>query len=302
MRIWNKPWKNPVIVKDFRTRMRGNRAFILLTAHLLILGSLAFLVYILLVSSMSPRGALDERRIFGKAIFGLLVGMEMVMISFVAPALTSGAISTERERQTYDLLRVTLLTPRSLVMGKYLSGLVFIFLLLFTSLPLQSPAFLLGGLLPEEILIATLILAVTAIAFCAVGIFTSSIFSRTLISTVLSYAFAIFLVFGVPIILVVFLILFNTSIENVVEHLPWIWQAILLGAAWLLLSITPFGTIVASEVILLDESSILYATISLTSKLELVLPSPWLIYTPIYLLFSGLLLWLSVRRVSMLEK
>ena len=302
MRNWSKPWKNPVIVKDFRTRMRGNRAFILLTAHLLILGGLAILVYILLLSSMSPRGSLEERRIFGKAIFGLLVGMEMVMISFVAPALTSGAISTERERQTYDLLRVTLLSPRSLVMGKYLSGLVFIFLLLFTSLPLQSPAFLLGGLLPEEILIATLILAVTALAFCAVGLFTSSFFTRTLVFSVLSYAFAIFLVFGIPIILIIFLILFNTSIETLVEHLPRMWQAVLLGAAWLLLSITPFGTIVASEVILLDQSSIFYATIPFPSNAEVVLPSPWLVYTPIYLLFSGLLLWLSVRRVSKLEK
>ena len=302
MRNWAKLWKNPVMVKDFRTRMRGNRAFILLTAHLLIMGGFAFLVYILLVSSMSPRGSLEERRIFGKAIFGLLVGMEMVMISFVAPALTSGAISTERERQTYDLLRVTLLSPRSLVMGKYLSGLVFIFLLLFTSLPLQSPAFLLGGLLPEEIIIAILILAVTAIAFCAVGIFTSSFFNRTLISTVLTYAFAIFLVFGIPIILIIFLTLFNTSLGNLVEHLSQMWQAVLLGAAWLLLSITPFGTIVASEAILLEENSILYTTISLTSKMKLVLPSPWLIYTLIYLLFSGLLLWLSVRRVGKLEK
>jgi ABC-2 type transport system permease protein len=250
---------------------------------------------------MSPRGSLADQHIFGKVIFGLLVGMEMVMVSFVAPALTSGAISTERERQTYDLLRVTLLTPRSLIIGKYLSGLVFIFLLLFTSLPLQSPAFLLGGLQPEEIFIATLVLAVTAISFCAVGIFTSSFFARTLISTVLSYAFAIFMVFGVPILLIVFLILFNTSIENVIQRMPWIWQAVLLGVAWLLLSVTPFGTIVATEVILLDENSILYATISLTSKVKLALPSPWLLYVPIYLLFSGLLLLLSVRRVRRLE-
>ncbi len=35
-------------------------------------------------------------------IFGLLVWMELVMISFTSPALTSGAISLERERQTFD--------------------------------------------------------------------------------------------------------------------------------------------------------------------------------------------------------
>ena len=49
------------------------------------------------------------RYAFGKAIFGLIVWLELVMISFTAPALTSGAIALERERQTFDLLKVTLL-------------------------------------------------------------------------------------------------------------------------------------------------------------------------------------------------
>ena len=74
--------------------MRGNRAFVLLTAHLLILGILVSILYVALISSMTGSSSLEERQAFSKAIFGLVIGMEMIMVSFIAPALTSGAIST----------------------------------------------------------------------------------------------------------------------------------------------------------------------------------------------------------------
>lgn len=302
MKARNWPWKNPIILKEIRTRMRGNRAFVLLTAHLLILGILVGLLYIAFKSSMTSSGSLEERRVFGKAIFGLLVWIELVMVSFIAPALTSGSISMERERQTYDLLKVTLLSPRSLVVGKYASGLVFVFLLLFTSIPMQSPAFLFGGVLPEEILIGTLILAVTAIAFCAVGLFTSSLFSRTLVSTVLSYAFAIFLVFGIPMIFIIMLVLFNATLGDNLEQLGPTSQAVLVFIGWLLVSITPMATIVATEVVLLDQNSAFIATIPLNGKINLTLLSPWIPYVLIYLLLSVSLLWFSIKRVKRTDK
>ena len=118
-----KVWKNPVIVKDVRTRMRGMKTYILITSHLIFLTIALIVAYILFSSSLTTSGNLEERRIFGKSIFGLLIFFELVMISFVAPALTSGSISSERERQTFDLLRVTLLPSGQLVVGKFLPGL-----------------------------------------------------------------------------------------------------------------------------------------------------------------------------------
>ena len=203
-------WKNPVIIKEVRIRMRGYRAVLLLTAHLLVLALVVGLAYLFIRSSLTTIGNLEQRRAFGKASFGLIVWMELVMISFVAPALTSGAISIERERQTFDLLRVTLLPARSLVWGKYISGLIFVFLLLFTSIPLQGPAFLIGGVQVQEILLAILMLAVTAAWFCALGMLLSSLIPRTLVSATLAYAVTIFLVFGIPIIAVIIGSLFGT--------------------------------------------------------------------------------------------
>jgi ABC-2 type transport system permease protein len=295
-------WKNPVIVKEVRTRMRGYRAVLLLTAHLFILASIVGLGYLIFRTALTSTGNLEERRIFGKATFGLIVWMELVMISFVAPALTSGAISAERERQTFDLLRVTLLPARALVWGKYLSGLIFLLLLLFTSLPLQGPAFLIGGVLVQEILLAVLMLVVTAIGFCALGMLLSSLIPRTLVSATLAYAITIFLVFGIPIIAVIMLSVFGTvfsgSTSNQISPQT---QSLLLVLGWLVISFTPLASMIGTEVIFLEQHNLLWAEIPLTNGAKMFLPSPWLPYVIFYTLFSLAAIWLSIQLVKRKE-
>lgn len=290
-------WRNPVMVKEVRTRMRGRRAFTIVSIHLIVLSAILALAYIIFSSSLTTVSNLEQRRIFGKVIFGLLVWLELVTICFTAPALTSGAISSERERQTFDLLKVTLLSPGRLVFGKYLSALVFIFLLLFSALPLQSLAFIIGGVLTQEILIAILILAVTAIAFCAVGMYFSSLFSRVLTSTVLSYAFAIFLVFGIPMLLLFLLYLFSAAAGSSLTNLSIRSQVLLIFIGWLVVSITPAGTIIATEAALLDQQGIILAHIDIANGVQVFMPSPWVAYVITYLSISLVLLWFSVQRV-----
>lgn len=298
-------WKSPILVKEIRTRMRGNRAFVLLTAHLLILGLAMLLVFLVFRSSFGSGANLEARGSFGKAVFGLLVWMELVMISFTAPALTSGAISLERERQTFDLLKVTLLKARSLALGKYLSGLVFIFLLLVTSLPLFSLAFILGGVVLEEIVIAVLILATSAITFCAIGLFFSSLFARSLVSTVLSYAFAIFSNFGIPLLMLFGITLFGVLINSrpgSPMDVPTFWTLVLVYFGWLVISLTPLATIVATEVALLDGQGAWVAHLPLGSNTEVFFISPWVVYVLFYLLLSLALIWMSIKLVARAER
>ena len=298
-------WKNPLIQRDLRTRMRGYRAFAILTSHLLFLSLILSLIYLFFRWSVSNI-TLEEQRIFGKIVFGTLISLELVIISFIAPGLTSSAIASEREHQTYDLLRVTLLSGRSLVLGKYISGLIFILLLLFTSLPLFSPAFLFGSVLYQEILIGFLILLVTAISFCAIGIFFSSLFSKTLLSTVLSYAITIFLVFGIPMILVLGLVLISSlSSSSNISNPGLTAQIMAVYLGWVLVSITPIGVIIAAETILLQEGSVFLFEIPLDTMIvhiNVTLLSPWIFFVFFYLAGSLLLLWLSVRLANKIER
>lgn len=301
-------WKNPVLIKETRTRMRGGRTFLTISIHLVLLGAILMLCYWLFIASMgSSSNMMEERRTLSRVLFGLIFGLEMVMISFTAPALTSGMISSEREMQTLDLLQVTLLSSRSLVLGKYISGLSFLLLLLFTAIPLQSPAFLVGGVTPQEIAVSTLILLVTAITFCAVGLFFSTLLSRNLISTVLSYAFAIFLIFGVPLLASLFLALFSNLAGNFITDLPLLSQVLLLVIFWFAASITPLGTIIASEGMFLSERQVWLAKIPLTipdsnQTLNIYLPSSWIIYTLFYLALSLALLWLCIQILKRPER
>ncbi len=295
MNLAQKLWKNPVIVKEIRTRMRGSRAFWMVSIHLVILALILGIVYVGLISTMSTSGNVEQRRYFGKAIFGLVIALELITISFTAPALTAGMISSERERKTYDLLRVTLLPSVDLIRGKYISGLVFVFLLVFTSLPLIGPAFMIGGVSIPEVFIASIIVLVTAIAFCAMGIFFSSLFSRTLISTVFTYGLSILLIFGIPFVSLIIVIVFGVSIESSARGLAPGVANVILVLGWLLVALTPLATILATEIAYLDQNTWLLFTVSMPDNAKMTLVSPWVIYVIFYLLLSFVLLWISIR-------
>jgi ABC-type transport system involved in multi-copper enzyme maturation permease subunit len=295
------PWKNPVLIKEVRTRMRGSRSFLLVAAYLIACMIFIGLAYAFFQISLSSSRSPDERRLVGKLLFGLTLWLQLVIVSFTAPALTSGAIASERERQTFDLLRVTLLKERALVAGKFLGGLVFILLLLFTSIPMQSPAFLVGGVTGAEIFISTVILMVSAIAFCAIGIFFSSIFSRTLVATVLSYAASIFLMFGIPMIAFIGLILIGSMSSSLPNQVPIALQAILWIIGWFAIAASPLAAIVGTEIFLIDKNNPWLAEIPLSNGNEMVLISPWILHVAIYLFASLLFLWASSIFVKRLE-
>lgn len=300
--LWERLRSNPVVLKEFRSRMRGRRAFIILSVYVLLLSLLVSGVYLLMRQSMGIAGGLEERRIMGKTIFGLVVGMEMVMVSFVAPALTAGAISGERERQTYDLLRTTLLPARSLVFGKFFSALGFILLLLLAGLPVQSLAFLLGGVALEELLVGTLLLMVTAVMFCAAGVFFSSFLARTLVSTVLAYGLTSVLLFGMPLLLFVGILILEAASSNLLNPLTPGAEAALISIGWALVCTNPLAAGIATEAILLEEQSLISFSPTISNGVTITLISPWIPFVIIYLIGSVLLLLSAARFVRRLEK
>jgi ABC-type transport system involved in multi-copper enzyme maturation permease subunit len=294
--------RNPVMLKELRARMRGNRAFALLTAYLGALALLVILVYLIFLSSDAPMSSVNDRRMLGKAIFGIILGIELMAVIFIAPGLTAGAISSEKERQTFDLLRTTLLPASSLVLGKFAAALLFLFLLLFAALPVQSLAFLFGGVAVEEVLIGVLVLVVTAVAFSAAGMLFSSFLARPLTSTVLAYGFAILLVFGLPFIFLVFSGLLGMAFSGVGSRLSNTAEMLLLLGGWLLVSFNPLSTAVATELILTEQQSAFTFTLPLSRGAAVTLPSPWIVYSLVHLLLSLVMIWASIRLVRRVEK
>ena len=296
--------QNPVVLKELRGRMRAGRAFLIITIYLLLMSLLVGLIYIGLASSRNTGGSSSIVQVVGKTVFGAVVGIEMMMVCFLSPALTAGAIASERERQTFDLLRTTLLPARSLVFGKLVSALSFLVLLLVVGFPLLALASLFGGVSVGEVLVAFLLLAVTALAFCAIGLVISSLMRSTLAATVISYVGAVIMVFGEPTLLAIaasFISMvggLGTS-SSVAQQV--LIETVLYVIGYLLVVVNPVATVVASELVLLNAQSFFYTTLPLTNGKTFPVISPWITYTILYGLFTLLLVWLSiifVRRVG----
>lgn len=289
----NPRLRNPVVVKELRSRMRGRRAFVVLSIYLLLMSGLIALIYAGYASQVNRPFGPDSRQA-GKAVFAAVLTIQVFLVVFMGPAFTAGAISGEKERQTYDLLRTTLLSPRALVLGKLVSALSYVLLLVFAAVPLQSIAFFLGGIDWIELLVSQLLVVVSAITFALVGLYASARMRTTLSASVVAYAGALFLLGGLPIV-AMFSIPFFGIFFNTGSPPAWLEPLMLYGGTFLAATNLP-ATLIMSEVLLVQESAIFYFSTT-TGGYTVYLPSPWWPYLIMYSLLALLLYAGCVRRV-----
>ena len=165
---------NAVLGKELAIRMRGWRAFSIITAYLALLATVSLLM---LSSNNTPQNYSDAATL-GRNLFYLLAGFQMGLIVLVTPASTADAISGERQRQTLDLLLVTRLSSLSIVLGKLVAGLAFDVLLILCSLPLFSLVFLFGGVSPDQFVSVFIVFLTTTLLLGAMSIFISTLMRR----------------------------------------------------------------------------------------------------------------------------
>jgi len=290
---------NPVVLKELRGRMRGARAFIVLTIYLGLLGAFSSLIYVAVSESATRVSGQVNVGEIGRTLFGGVVAIEMLLVSFIAPAFTSGAISGEREHQTYDLLRTTLLPSHSLVWGKLVSALSFVLLLLLAAIPLQSIAFFFGGVAETEVILSFVILTATALLFSTIGLYFSARSSRTLSASVLTYALATFIMFGLPIVLGSVLWIIEPSLDNIQSAGA---ERAVIYALGVIISTNPAATALMSQYILVNQRTTGTFAYTLNNGQDMTLISPWVPFTVLYVLLTVVFFVLAVRRVRVIEE
>lgn len=192
--------RNPVFESSMKRRMRSWRAPLLITLY----GLFLLLVCADALSVMQRTAIKLAGQRVGLETYIYLSVMQFALIVLVAPALTSGAISGERERQTLDLLLCTRTGALRIVAGKLFSSVCFLALMLVSSLPMMALVLVFGGVSLGDVLTMFLFLLVTAFACGAIGIFCSALFKRTVTATVVAYL--ILFAVGVGTLLAVFLL------------------------------------------------------------------------------------------------
>lgn len=166
-----------LVKREFVSTLRGGRAFVLV---LLITTLSALWVITSWPSNMQGAGNSLEmagwlsRSMMGTFSMGLLVG-SMIFL----PAYAAGAIVSERERATYDLLATSLLRPRSILIGKLANALGFFLFLLVALAPIFCVSFFLVGIDVVEYLRAITLVLATALACASLGLYCSVRFRRS---------------------------------------------------------------------------------------------------------------------------
>lgn len=214
MNRWSQIRDYPVLNKEFRQRMRLARTPWILLLYLGMMGLLIF-SYMFLMEKEKFFDSGENRLLF----MGLAM-IHQVILAFIVPGLTAGAISGERERQTLSVLLTLPLSTRGIILSKWVASLAFVILLIVASLPLYASVFLFGGVSPEEILYTFVHLLVTVCFLGALGIFFSTLVRRTGAAMVTTYGTVALILVGIPVALFFIGLFYDRFLDRPLQHPP----------------------------------------------------------------------------------
>ena len=168
---------NPIVVRESRARWRGSRAYLLAFFYALVLSAGMWWKY----AEINARGggSLSGEQFglaaqHGNELFWTLSLLQAGIWLLIAPALTSTAITVERESGLLVAMLLSKMTPLQIVIGKWISALSFVLLLIVAALPVTAICFLMGGVSQEEFVGSLLIQIATAFFGAALGLATSA--------------------------------------------------------------------------------------------------------------------------------
>ncbi len=174
---------NPVYGKEIKLKVRSVRFAVTIFLFDLMLGIIAITGFEVMFN-MHLNPYVDYS---GAAkVFYILISMEIVAVMFLIPAFTAGSIAGEREKQTLDILLTTVLTPEKIVMGKLLSSVSMVLLLVVSSLPIISIVFTIGGVNMNDLIQFMFAILVISFFVGSMGMLASTVLKKTVPAMVCS--------------------------------------------------------------------------------------------------------------------
>jgi hypothetical protein len=171
-----------IVRKEYQQRARGLATLGLIITYTVILGGVAFVVYLgsyaLLVNLTRTSG--DVGLYMSTSTFVA----QMIMALLLALSLNAATIAAEKDHETFDLLNLTLFKSFEIVVGKFISSTGFLFILVITALPIYALAFTFGGLELESFWQLAAVVAGMTLFVSSIGLFFSLVSAdvRTAIS------------------------------------------------------------------------------------------------------------------------
>jgi len=185
---------NPILSREISHRMRDNRTFFVPVVYLAVLAVVTLGVYAL--SNLDNLGGQTQGWRIGESIFNAVALVQLALVLLLVPSVSASAITSERDRKTLTPLLLTPLSRSSLVLGKLIAPILYVLLLVSTSLPLAALSFGFGGATLGELAVSYGCILAAALFVASMGLFISTIMKRTVPAVLLAYGAVALLVLG----------------------------------------------------------------------------------------------------------
>lgn len=190
---------NPIVKKDLKVTVRSMRMSWGLFAYEAVL-AVAFLLALLIIQSES--NYIGSGNIYSSLVylFPVVAVAQVCIVALYVPVITASSISGEKERQTFDIMLTTCMSPFSIVFGKVISAVIRILFFVAASMPIMAMSFVVGGLSWSNLLYYLLALLLFSLFAGSVGILASSFCRKSVGAVLLSFVlyFVFFFMTFVP--------------------------------------------------------------------------------------------------------
>lgn len=191
-------FNNPVILREVTTRFRQKASFWQLGLMLAGAGIGMVLCWWAMREQMGRFHFYSSFNQQTREIFFFLNASVTAGLMVLVPLSSGAAISLERERDTWDLLRTTNVSLGSVLLGKLLSSLLLVWLMALALAPVYAILLPVGGVSPYEIAYIFLILSIAALFIAVLGLFCSVMWTSVISSISATYVLGLMYYIGIP--------------------------------------------------------------------------------------------------------
>lgn len=175
--------ENPVFRQASRQRMRGARTYGCLLAYLLTLALVVITAYDQFTAHTAQRTTTG----LAQTLFETLTLTQWFLVALVTPALTTSAITMEREQRTMDLLIMTPLSRFTIVWGKFTSALAFVVVMILCGMPLAAVLFLMGGIDVGAMVVRYAGMVLVSAVLASFGLMMSAVCGTSTLANLITY-------------------------------------------------------------------------------------------------------------------
>jgi ABC-type transport system involved in multi-copper enzyme maturation permease subunit len=194
LRPFLPPLFGPIFFHDLVGTARRGRYVIVRCVYVALPTAMLFAVYAQWFGQGGALGLFATDRInrnqvsaFNDSFFQAFMAVQYLIVVFITPGVTAGAVAEEKERKTLEHLLATDLHDHEIVFGKLAARLTYLTLILLTGLPVLSLLQLLGGVDPQLLLAGFVATGLTMLSLAALSILNSVYATRPRTAIALTY-------------------------------------------------------------------------------------------------------------------